>query len=200
MRDQWVYNSILIMPLSNEQKIYLLNLARQTIADYFNKGEKTALDPQEIVEELSKPAATFVTLTIDGDLRGCVGNLIAKKPLYQDIINNSLLAAFGDNRFPQLTQKELEIIKVEISILSEPTPYKFDSPDSLLEQIMPKKHGLIIQNSYDQATYLPQVWDDLPDKIDFLESLCQKAGLPKESWKDESTKIFYYTVGHFSEN
>lgn len=187
------------MHLSPNQKNYLLKLARQTITDYFDKSEKTSLDPEKIDKELTKPAATFVTLTKLGELRGCVGNLIAKKPLYQDIINNTLMSAFGDNRFPQLTKNESKNIKIEISILSDPSPYPHKNAASLLEKIKPNTHGIIIQNGFNQATYLPQVWDDLPNKTEFLESLCTKAGLSKESWKEESTEIFYYTVEKFSE-
>ena len=187
------------MKLSPQQKTYLLNLARKTISDYFDKSEKTQVNPGEIDKEITKPAATFVTLTKFGELRSCIGNLIAKKPLHQDVINNALLASFSDNRFPQLRERELKDIKIEISILSEPVPYKYDDIDSLLEQIKPKEHGVIIQNGFNQATYLPQVWDDLKDKVEFLESLCVKAGLPTEAWKEKTTEIFYYTVEHFSE-
>lgn len=187
------------MKLSSKQKIYLLSLARKTILDYFDKAKKTQVDPKEIDKKLIKPAATFITLTKSGELRGCIGNLIAKKPLYQDIIDNALLAAFADNRFPQLKENELKNIKIEISILSAPVSYKYDDIDSLLKQIKPKKHGVIIQNGFNQATYLPQVWDDLPNKTEFLESLCIKAGLPKEAWKEKSTEIFFYTVENFSE-
>ena len=187
------------MKLSSKQKNYLLSLARQTITDYFDKSKKTLVNPKEIDKELTKPAATFVTLTKSGELRGCVGNLVAKKPLYQDVINNALMSAFFDNRFPQLKERELKDIKIEISILSRPIPYKHENTVSLLEQVKPKKHGVIIQNGFNQATYLPQVWDDLSDKVEFLESLCIKAGLPKEAWKEESTEIFYYMVEHFSE-
>lgn len=187
------------MLLSKEQKTYLLSLARKTISDYFDKKEKTLLDSTKIDKELLSLAATFVTLTEFGQLRGCVGNLIAKKPLHQDVINNALLSAFFDNRFPQLKKDELKDIKIEISILSKPAPYSYDNISSLLEQIKSKKHGVIIQNGFNQATYLPQVWDDLPDKIQFLESLSLKAGLPKEAWKEKTTEFFYYTVEKFSE-
>ena len=187
------------MSLSPKQKNYLLTLARKTITDYFSEGGKVKIDAKEIDGDLLKPAATFVTLTKSDELRGCIGNLIAKKPLYQDIINNSLLAAFSDNRFPQVKKEELTEIKIEISILTRPKPYRYDNIDSLLKSIEPKNHGVIIQNGFFQATYLPQVWDDLPDKIEFLESLCQKAGLPKNAWKDPETEIFYYSAEKFRE-
>ena len=187
------------MKLSPDQKTCLLKLARQALTDYFDKGEKTKIDIDKIDSLFLKPAATFVTLTKKGDLRGCIGNLIAKKPLYEDIVNNALLAAFGDSRFPQVKKEELADIKIEISILSEAKPYQYDSADSLLKQIKPRKHGVIIQKGFYQATYLPQVWDDLPDKIEFLESLCQKAGLPKDAWQDNDCEILCYKVLNFSE-
>lgn len=185
--------------LSRNQKQFLLNLARKSISDYFDKGKKVKIDAGKIDKELTQPAATFVTLTEFKQLHGCIGNLIAKKPLYEDVINNALLAAFADNRFPQVNKNELKDIKIEISILSEPTPYENNSPDELLNEINQKKHGIIIQNGFNQATYLPQVWDDVKDKTKFLESLCLKAGLPKDSWEEKMTEIFHYTVEKFSE-
>lgn len=190
----------MVMDLSDKQKTFLLNLARQTIVDYFSIGQKTKIDRGKVDKELLKPASTFVTLTKKGELRGCVGSLIAKKPLYEDIINNSLLAAFSDTRFPQVGKDELSEIKIEISVLSEPKPYLYNNIDELIKKIEPKKHGLIIQNGFNQATYLPQVWDELPDKIIFLESLCLKAGLPQNAWQSDSTEIFYYQVDKFSES
>ena len=187
------------MSLPPDQKTYLLNLARQTIEDYFNKHQKPEIDVKKIDPILAKPAATFVTLTKNGELRGCIGSLIARKPLFQNIIDNSLLAAFADNRFPQVEESELDTIKIEISVLLESKPYQYHNADILLKVIQPNKHGIIIQNGFNQATFLPQVWGDLPDKTQFLEALCQKANLDKNAWRDPSSEIFFYTVENFSE-
>jgi AmmeMemoRadiSam system protein A len=118
--------------------------------------------------------------------------------LYEDIINNTLLAGFGDARFVPLKEAEIVDIKIEISILSEPQVYDC-SKEELLKNIKANVHGIIVQQGFNQATYLPQVWQDLPEKELFLQSLCQKAGLEKNSWKNENTELFYYTVEKFSE-
>ncbi|OQB05707.1 MAG: hypothetical protein BWY19_00840 [bacterium ADurb.Bin212] len=185
--------------IDKKSQKFLLALSRQTLVDYFVTGKKIKIVDNELPErKLSDKAATFVTLTKAGELRGCVGSLKAKKALYEDIINNTLLAGFGDARFTPLKEEEIPEVKIEISILSEPRPYTC-ARQELLENIKANDHGVIIQKDFNQATYLPQVWQELPDKERFLETLCQKAGLEKNSWLDESTELFYYTVEKFSE-
>lgn len=186
--------------LSLDQKNFLLNLARQTIEDYFSKHEKPSVDIKKIDPILTKPAATFVTLTKKGELRGCIGSIIPRKKMYEDVINNALLAAFGDNRFAPVEKNELGDIKIEISVLSKAKPYQYSSVNELLKAIESKKHGVILQIGFNQATFLPQVWEELPDKIQFLECLCQKAGLDKNAWRESGTEIFFYTVDKFSES
>jgi len=150
-------------------------------------------------KSLRQKGATFVTITIDGKLRGCVGSLLPKKPLYKDVINNSLSAAFADPRFPPLEKKELAKIKIEISLLSKPKRINYDDNDDLLKKIIPKKYGLILQSNLHQATFLPQVWDEIVKKEDFLTNLALKAGLSPGAWKDPGIEFFYYTVEKFSE-
>lgn len=182
----------------NGQK-FLLALSRQTLVDYFVTGEKIYVNRDSLPDkDFLEKRATFVTLTKDKELRGCVGSLKARRALYEDIINNTLLAGFGDARFIPLKEAEISEIKIEISILSEPQVYDCAKED-LLKHIKSDIHGLIIQQGFNQATYLPQVWQDLPLKEHFLESLCQKAGLDKKSWKDNDTQLFYYTVENFFE-
>jgi len=179
---------------------YLLALARQTIVDYFEAGEKIKIDEDNLPEKtLSKKRATFVTLTKNGQLRGCVGSLLPKKKLYEDVINNSLMAAFGDNRFPAVEKHEIADIKIEISILSLTKPYHHESLNDLFDKIIPHEHGIVLQKDYFQATFLPQVWEDIPDKEQFLSALSQKAGLAADAWRDQDCEIFYYTVEKFSE-
>ncbi len=185
------------MNFTNDQKHYLLNLARQTLEDYFDKHQKPSVDIKKIDLMLTKPAATFVTLTKKGELRGCIGSLLAKRPLYEDIINNSLLAAFSDSRFPQVEKNELYNIKIEISVLSKALPYQYHDISSLLKAIEPQEHGVIIQNGFNQATFLPQVWEELSNAEQFLSHLCQKAGLNPNQWK-KNVEIKTYTVEKIS--
>lgn len=179
---------------------FLLSLSRQTLVDYFTTGEKLKVDLSDLPDKkLVEKAATFVTLEKNGELRGCIGNLVAKKSLYEDVINNTLMAGFGDPRFLPLAQNELKDIRIEISVLSAATPFKHDSPEDLLQRLEAGKHGVILQQDYAQATFLPQVWKDIPDKVKFMEQLSQKAGLPADAWKDQQAEIFYYTVESFHE-
>jgi len=189
------------MLLTSKQKEILLGLARKTLEVYFKDQKKHAINKSKIDQMLLKPVATFVTLTTDGKLRGCVGELEARRPLYQSVIDNTLSAAFDDNRFLPLNETELPIVNIEISMLGKSTRYRrSDTSEGLLDQIIPNNHGVILESGSGKATFLPQVWGEVPDKITFLESLSRKAGLPPDAWKDKNTTLSYYTVEHFSEN
>jgi uncharacterized protein len=181
-----------------EQK-KLLKIARDTISHYFLNREKLEIEPKKVGRKLSEKKASFVTLTLEGKLKGCIGNILPKLPLYKDVVNNSLSAAFADSRFPNLEEKEFKEVKIEISILTKPKRIIYESIENLLEKIKAFEHGIILQSSFHQATFLPQVWEDLPDKKDFLTNLALKAGLSGSAWQDPEIEYFYYTVEHFSE-
>ncbi len=186
--------------ISDKSKKFLLAIARQTLIDYFKNGKKLKLDEQKLpMKELTQKAATFVTLTKNDELRGCVGSLIPKKKMYEDVINNTLLAGFGDPRFNPLGQEELINTKIEISILSKPELYNYSTLEELKKMIIPREHGVIVQREFSQATFLPQVWDDIPIIEDFMQALCKKAGLDQDEWKNPETEIFYYSVEKFEE-
>ena len=140
--------------------------------------------------------ASFVTLELDGILRGCIGSIIAHKPLIKDLIHNAHAAAFSDPRFPALTLNEYEKITIGISLLSKPHRIEFETEEELLEELTPAVDGLIIRDGNYQAVFLPEVWEQLPDKNEFLEQLKLKAGLQKdyfsesfEAFKFKTTKI-----------
>ena len=177
----------------------LLEISRQTLLFYFECGKKLEIDTKKLNKKFLEKKATFVTLTLGDQLKGCVGNILPKFPLYKDVINNSLSAAFADPRFPNLEKDELNNTKIEISVLSKPKRIIFDSTEDLLKKIKPFEHGIILQSSFHQATFLPQVWEDLPDKRDFLTNLSIKAGLSTDAWQDPEIEYFYYTIEHFSE-
>ncbi len=128
--------------------------------------------------QLAQPGATFVTLTIAGQLRGCMGSLEAYRPLGEDVRANAVAAAFADPRFPPLTKAEWPAVAIEVSLLSPPEPIAFRDEAELLAQLCPFEDGLILSAGPYRATFLPQVWAQLPNPRDFLAALKAKAGLP----------------------
>lgn len=153
----------------------LLKLARQAIAHRLERGPAPVVsdDPR-----LHEKGATFITLTRDGELRGCIGSLRRSRQLGEDIIANAVSAAMEDPRFPPLTAGELDAIAIEVSVLSEPEFLDFFGEEELLAQLRPGEDGLIIFSGCRSATFLPQVWEQLPEPRQFLAALKHKAGLP----------------------
>jgi len=184
--------------LNDEQKKYLLNLARESIRTHLLGGK--ALTPKTEDAMLKQDSGVFVTLEEYGSLRGCIGYIGAVQPLYLAVRDNAVNAAFEDPRFPPLTEEELPKIEIEISVLSRPKLIEAKSPDEYLKNIRPKVDGIIIEHKGRSATYLPQVWEQLPGKEDFLGSLCNKAALSSGAWKEKGAKIFSYQVDAFKES
>jgi len=147
---------------------------------------------------LSEKGASFVTLRIGGNLRGCIGSLVAYQPLKDDVRQNARAAAFEDPRFYPLSVKEFEQVHIEVSVLSAPEPMAFSSRDEALEKLRPGVDGVILTAGRRRATFLPQVWDELPDREEFISHLLMKAGLPPTFW-DDSVRIERYTVAAFEE-
>ncbi len=172
----------------------LLALARQSIEHFLTTGTKLSVNAKSIPKNLLEKRASFVTLTKDFELRGCVGHLTAIQPLYLDITENAYSAAFEDDRFLPLTKEELPQVVIEISILTPPRPLAFLSSQELLNKLTIGVDGVIISRGGKSATYLPQVWDEILDKKDFLSSLCLKAGLPPNDWQKPGIKISTYQV------
>ncbi len=167
----------------------LLELARKCLEHHFS-GDKLEV-PEDIKKKFSENQACFVTLTENGGLRGCIGSLESRQELWKDVIENTLNAAFRDSRFLPLYSYELGKIKIEISVLNIPKKINFKDSDDLLNKI-DKKMGLILKKAFYSATFLPQVWDEIPSKQEFLEHLSRKAGLDKDAWKD--AEILFYRV------
>lgn len=184
--------------LTKEEGEYLLLLARKTIeARLFGRGLPPDNTPDN-TKYLEK-RGTFVTLTTNGDLRGCIGHIIPQESLIDGIRANAINAAFKDPRFAPLSKGEWDKIKVEISILTEPAPLKYSDAEDLLSKLRPGIDGLIIEKGYQSATFLPQVWDQLPEKAEFLSHLCMKAGLSANEWKRGTLIIHTYEVQAFEE-
>jgi len=170
----------------------LLKLAREAIESKFYDKEVDV--GEEIKRKYSKKQACFVTLKEDNMLRGCIGSLYPNQELWKDVIQNSIHAAFNDYRFHPVNENELEKIKIEISILS--VPKKLGKGGEVFDKI-DNKMGIILNKENCSSTFLPQVWEQIPDKKEFLEQLSMKAGLDKESWRD--AEIWFYEVERVKE-
>jgi uncharacterized protein len=181
--------------LPPELKSWLLKLARTSL-DAYVKGEKVP-DPADVPAAAKENAGCFVTLTKAGQLRGCIGYIEPIKPLYRAVIENAGNAALQDPRFPEVDKSELTEIKVEVSVLTVPQPLEYKDADDLPNKLVPGKDGIILEKGWAHSTFLPQVWDQLPDKIDFLQHLSLKGGMDMDGWKSAIVKR-YYAV-HFSE-
>lgn len=187
------------MKITSKEKEFLLKLARQTLEEYFVAGNKLKADEKKVAKNLREKRATFVTLSKNGELRGCIGQILPKFPLYRDVVNNTLSAAFADTRFPQLKYEELKNLKIEISVLTVPKRIIYDDTEDLLKKIKAGEYGIIMQSVFSQATFLPDVWKDLPKIADFLSNLSLKAGLGPDAWKNPDCEFFYYRTESISE-
>ncbi len=183
--------------ITKKQGAALVQLARETIFERLGmKAESPEIDPEK-EPALQEHSGTFVTLTIDGNLRGCIGSLTADESIVPGIKRNAINAAFQDPRFPPLSREEAERVSVEISVLTPPEPLVYKNPKEILAKLTPNVDGVIIQKGLARATFLPQVWEQLPEKEVFLEHLCTKAGLPANAWEHQNLKVFTYQVQHF---
>lgn len=185
--------------VSNEEGKHLLNLARETIKNELDKKKIPPIDWENISDKFKENLGTFVTLTIDGNLRGCIGHIIPRETLIEGVKENSINAAFRDPRFPPLAKREFEKIEIEVSILTYPEELTYKDGEDLLNKLRPGTDGVIIKKDFYEATFLPQVWEQLPSKEEFLSHLCMKAGLPANSWKEEKLHVSTYQVQAFEE-
>jgi AmmeMemoRadiSam system protein B/AmmeMemoRadiSam system protein A len=181
-----------------EERKLLLELARKSL-DAAARGEKAPPVPAAISESLRQPRACFVTLTIDGQLRGCIGSLAPEEPLAEAVVRRARSAALEDPRFPPVTPDEVKRTHIEISVLSLPRPLEFASPEDLLAKLRPGVDGVVLSVGPERATYLPQVWKEIPSKEEFLGSLSRKAGLDASAWKSPEAKVETYQVEAFEE-
>lgn len=182
--------------LSDEDRRYLLRLARKSLVAAVHNQPPP--EPADVSENLRKECGCFVTLTSGGRLRGCIGYIEGVKPLYRAVIDNARNAALRDHRFPPVKPGEPDEITVEISVLTPPEPLEYESPDDLLRKLQAGKDGIILRKGPHQSTYLPQVWEQLPDKKEFLQRLSRKAGMPPDGWK--SAEVKRYRAIHFQEH
>ena len=183
-----------------EQGRLLIALARQAIASQFEQVISDLPHP----DWLDLPAAVFVTLTqcnANGQsaLRGCIGSLEAQRSLYDDVLANARAAAFKDPRFPPLSRKEFDTTRIEVSILTPAEPMQFDNETDALHQLRPGIDGVILEHDWHRATFLPQVWQQLPEPRQFMANLKQKAGLAADFWAPD-LHLSRYQVEKFRED
>jgi AmmeMemoRadiSam system protein A len=185
--------------LTEEEGKHLVETARKTIQiALFNPKDKSEPEPASS-PKFQERRGTFVTLTLNGALRGCIGHIIPQESLIEGVRVNAVNAAFRDPRFRPLSQSEFEKIRVEVSILTAPKPLAYADANDLLAKLKPGTDGLIIRKGYHQATFLPQVWEQLPNKKDFLTQLCLKAGLAGDAWAYDQLEVHTYQVQAFEE-
>ncbi|MFA6499134.1 MAG: AmmeMemoRadiSam system protein A [Desulfurivibrionaceae bacterium] len=189
--------------LTEEQGKALLWLARETIARQLGmEAHEPGADiaARLLDQELQHKRGTFVTLKEHGELRGCIGSLAAIDTIVEGVKRNALHAAFDDSRFSPVGKNELVAIQVEISILTEPTPLVYVSADELLRTLQVGIDGVILRKGVQGATFLPQVWEQLPRPEDFLGHLCRKAGLSADAWRAGDLEVSTYRVQYFEEH
>jgi AmmeMemoRadiSam system protein A len=182
----------------------LVKLARRAIMDKLG-GSAAAPAPADLLAALGDdhfqlPCGTFVTLKIKGHLRGCIGNLTATETVLDGVKRNAVNAALHDPRFSPLSQDELDRTQIEVSVLSEPRPLAYRDGRDLINKLRVHVDGVIIRKDHASATFLPQVWEQLPKPEDFLTHLCKKAGLPSDAWKNSDLDVLIYQVQYFEEH
>jgi len=185
--------------LSTEERSILLRLARKALESGVRHQPLEALDLDSLPERLRQPGATFVTLTEREMLRGCVGALEAYQPLAEDVREHAITAALEDYRFPPVSPEELAWIKIEISRLTAPVPLEYELPEDLPKMLRPGVDGVVLRDRLRRATFLPQVWEKLPDPREFLGHLCMKMGVDANHWRYHKLQVYTYQVEEFHE-
>jgi uncharacterized protein len=178
--------------LTDAQQRTLLEVACRAIDGGLRTGRLVSIRARDFEPALHVPRATFVTLERGGALRGCIGTLTATRPLVEDVAHAAYAAAFNDPRFPPLLQSETHDLELHISILSPPQPLTFVDEDDLLRQMRPGIDGLILEDDGRRGTFLPSVWESLPDPRSFWQHLKLKAGLPVDHWSP-TLRVSRYT-------
>ena len=185
--------------LNEDERRLLLALARQSIESALAQQPLPSLDRPGLSPALLENGASFVTLTRGGDLRGCVGALEPYQPLVDDVREHAVAAALQDFRFQPVRPDELPHLKIEISRLTLPEDLEYSTPEDLLRKLRPTLDGVTIFDGRHRATFLPQVWEKLPDPVEFLEHLCHKMNASPDLWRRRTLRVQTYQVEEFHE-
>jgi uncharacterized protein len=181
-----------------EQDI-LLKIARSAIIKAVNGQALEEINLEQFSPILREDGASFVTLTVKERLRGCIGAIEAYQPLILDVQEHAVAAALDDYRFPSVRMSEIQIIQIEISRLSPLQALEYSKPNDLIEKIRVDLDGVLIKYNGRRATFLPQVWEKVTGKDQFLSQLCLKMGSPADLWRNQKIQVFTYQVEHFKE-
>jgi len=185
--------------LNEEERSILLRLARQALEAGVCNQALIPLDLEALPASLREAGATFVTLTRGGELRGCVGALEAYQPLAQDVREHAIAAALQDFRFPPVEPNELPEIAIEVSRLTPPQKLEYERPEDLPSLLRPGIDGVVLRDGLRRATFLPQVWEKIPDPSAFLGNLCWKMGADANFWRYKKLQVYLYQVEEFHE-
>jgi AmmeMemoRadiSam system protein A len=183
-----------LFTFTNDEKRALLVIARQAIHAAASKASAPPIDLDALSPSLAQPAACFVTLHIDDALRGCTGSLTARRPLAEEVSYTAVQTAFSDPRFPPVTPEEVPALDIEISVLTPSRPLHYTSAADLLNKLKPGVHGVTLRQGYQRATFLPQVWERIPEPEQFLSHLCRKMGIETGAWRDGNLEVDVYRV------
>lgn len=186
--------------LTDEEKETLLRLAREALSKGVAGHTLPVLDRGELTPALRAPGASFVTLTIGGELRGCIGALEPYQALADDVREHAVAAALEDPRFPRVSPQEVDRIEIEVSRLTFPRTLEYSDADDLVSRLRPHTDGVILRDGLRRATFLPQVWEKIPDKADFLDNLCYKMGEAPDTWRRKHLDVQVYQVEEFKES
>jgi len=185
--------------LTFEERQILLNIARQALEAAVNQQHPPRLDLAAMPPALRQLGAAFVTLTIGGRLRGCIGALEAQLPLAEDVAEHAVAAGIHDYRFNPVRPEELSRIKIEVSRLTSPVALPYKDPQELVSLLRPHVDGVVLRDGFKKSTFLPQVWEKLPDPHEFLSHLCAKMGAPEDTWQRKPLEVSIYQVEEFHE-
>jgi len=181
---------------SAEERELLLSTAYRSIEHGVIENRPPRVDPGEFSSHLQASRACFVTLHREGQLRGCTGSIVARKPLIVCVSEHAYTSAFRDFRFPPVALFELDGLQISISVLSSPEPLPVSDEEELIARLRPGVDGVILEEEDSLATLLPSVWESLPDPAQFLRQLKRKAGLPADYWS-KRIKVSRYTAEQF---
>ncbi|PID78264.1 MAG: AMMECR1 domain-containing protein [Deltaproteobacteria bacterium] len=176
----------------------LLELARNSIKSKLESGKPVIYE--NFIREFNEKRGVFVTITKNNRLRGCIGNILPEKELFKAVIDNAVFSAFEDPRFKPIDENEIEECEIEISILTVPEKIDYSHWHDIEKLITPFKDGVILDFGKVQSTFLPQVWQELPDFDDFMGHLSMKAGFQPDGWKKNKPVIKIYQADHFKES
>jgi AmmeMemoRadiSam system protein A len=189
-----------LQAFSREEREQLLRLARRSLTEVVTNDKLPDVKTTAFPQKFAEVKGCFVTLTEHGRLRGCIGHIQPQESLYKAVMDNTLNAATRDPRFKPVRPDELDQVEIEISVLTVPERLAFRSPEDLLAKLQPRRDGVVLQMDGRGATYLPQVWEEIPDKTRFLDTLAEKAGAAAGDWRAPGTQVFIYRVEAFKES